>query len=294
MKRRAYKGAELTRILVRANPVPPGTHAGWARRGRGRRILEDIVRRPVQEHPPEKRIRRPAAFLFAGALLVTALAVVPLATHWVTVFPGLPPTVHSTGVDSATVTVPETAPPSASANTGQQNQGVSGPSAFDDGSSSAESALVSRFRNASVVVRGEISGIAPLVTLHVEEWLKGRDPVATLRLHLVGAVSKDGSAFMLSTGSLSDPWLDHGAGTIAAAPLRIGDVLVVVLDAEPMRESRTDTADVWIVDPAESVFIAKNGVFGPVVTTDGARGVTFTEAGIRRLAKSARRLERAR
>lgn len=111
MKRRAYRGAELTRILVRANPVPPGTHAGWAQRGRGRRILEDIVRQPVQEHPPEKRIRRPAGFLFTGALLVTALAVVVLATHWVTVFPGLPPTVRSTGAGSATVTVPESAPP---------------------------------------------------------------------------------------------------------------------------------------------------------------------------------------
>jgi hypothetical protein len=143
-----------------------------------------------------------------------------------------------------------------------------------------------------VVVRGEISGIAPLVTLRVEEWLKGRDPVATLRLHLVGAISEDGSTFMLSGGSLSDLWLDHGAGTISAAPLRVGDVLVVVaLDAEATRESTTDAADVWIVDPAESVFIAKSGVFGPVVTTGETRGITFTDAGIRRLIEGARRLE---
>lgn len=146
-----------------------------------------------------------------------------------------------------------------------------------------------------MVVRGEISSIAPLVTLRVEEWLKGQDPVATLRLHLVGAFSEDGSSFMLSSGALSDLWLDHGAGTISAAPLRVGDVLVLVaLDAEATRESTTDAADVWIVDPAESVFIAKSGVFGPVVTTAAARGITFTDAEIRRLIEGARRLERAR
>jgi hypothetical protein len=111
---------------------------------------------------------------------------------------------------------------------------------------------------------------------------------------LVGAISKDGSTFILSSGSLSDLWLDHEAGTISAAPLHVGDVLVVVLDAEPTRESTTDGADVWIGDPAESVFIAKNGVYGPVVTTAETRGITFTDAGIRQLIESARRLERAR
>ena len=209
MQCRALGGAEFTRILIRATWLSPGPSAGWARRGSGRRILEDSVRQPVQEHPSEKRVRGPAGLHTAPCRVclggsATGGGTCRRRTDSSLDYPFLGTDAKHPQRRRRERCGSDVSAPSASAITGPHTPGVSGHTAFDGGSS-ANQALASRVRNAPVVVRGEISGIGPL---------------ATLRLHRVGAISEAGSTLAeqrrLAFGFVAESW----TGEIGAAPLR--------------------------------------------------------------------------